>query len=282
MLSLWRVLAITFGAMVVVLGGGFVIQAGMLNAKWKLDLGNVPDWIAAFGTVVAIVAVLFAALGYRHDVRTRADDERQRRTTERRQQAELLSAWFVHFGSARLGPKIGSAPPELINVTQVGLINASQVVIYDLFVVAQCRHNPYPIPTVVNFDPRTDVVRRSDGSPEGVAIQMGSIEPVEWERSRDCLAVGWAKVIAPGRWSVELRLATTSVTPSQLHLFFRDHRGAYWWRDATGNLTELPAPADEQNRQTRLREIEKVLGEDPTDASVRFLSLKPLADAAAT
>jgi hypothetical protein len=111
---------------------------------------------------------------------------------------------------------------------------------------------------------------------------MGFIPPVEWERRRDSLAVGWAKVIAPGRWSVELRLGTTSVDPSQLHLFFRDHRGVYWWRDAIGQLTELPAPVDDQNRESRLRLIEEALGDERTDARVNVLSLKPLAETAAT
>jgi hypothetical protein len=142
------------------------------------------------------------------------------------------------------------APPGIINVTQIGLINASQIVVYDLFLVALCQHTSHPTLIAVDLDERTDVVRRRDGSIQSVAVGMGFIEPIEWERRRDSLAVGWAKVVAPGRWSVELRLATTSVQPDQLHLFFRDHRGVYWWRDATGNLTELPAPRDERNRQT--------------------------------
>ncbi|MCG7583683.1 hypothetical protein [Mycolicibacterium sp. OfavD-34-C] len=281
MLNFWRALAVTLAAMVLVLGGGFAIQAGMLHADWRPDLGNVPEWIAALGTVGAIAAAFVAALAYRHSVRTRTEDEVQRREAERRQQAELLSAWFVHFGSPRQGPQIGNDPPETINVCQVGLINASQVVVYDLFVVAQCRERIDP-PLTVKFDESSDVIRRADGSVEGIKVAMGYLEPVAWDRRRDSLAVGWAKVAAPGRWSVELRLTHLSVTPHQLHLFFRDHRGFYWWRDATGRLTEVPAPADEQNRQTRLREIEHILGEDPTDATVHYLSLRPLPDAAAT
>lgn len=259
----WRTWAIVLLVpLVMVLSVVVVVQALMLRSRgWGVPMGNVAEWVAAFGTLVAIVAVLFAALGYRHDVRSRIEDEKQRIATARRQQAELLSGWFVHFGSTRYGPKIGDAPPELINVTQVGLINASQVVIYDLFVVAQCQHKPYPTPIAVGFDEKTDVVRRPDGGIESIAVQMGTIEPVAWERCRDSLAAGWAKVIAPGRWSVELRLATASVTPNKLHLFFRDHQGVHWWRDATGNLTELPVPADAQNRQARLPQIEEVLGE---------------------
>lgn len=279
----WRVLTWISALVALALGVVVGVQAVMLHTQgWRVQLGNVAEWIAAIGTVVAIVAVLFAALGYRHDVRARVEDENQRITSERRQQSELLSGWFVHFGSARYGPRIEDAPAEIINVAQVGLINASQVVIYDLFVVALCRWQPHPTPVVVNFDESKLVGRRSEGLIEKVAVQTQLIPPVEWDRPRDCLAVGSAKVVAPGRWSIELRLATTSVVPDKLHLFFRDHRGVHWWRDAIGQLTELPVPVDDQNRAARVRLIEKVLGEEPTDATVGVLALKPLSEAAAT
>lgn len=167
-------------------------------------------------------------------------------------------------------------------MTQIGLINASQVVIYDLRVVAVCRKKSHPTPMVIDFDERTAVVRRPDGGIQSVAVEMGFIPPVEWERRRDRLAVGSAKVVAPGRWSVELRLGTTSVEPNELHLFSCDHRGVYWWRDAIGNLTELPAPVDDQNREIGVRLIEEVLREEPTDTRVTILSLKTLPETAAT
>jgi hypothetical protein len=279
----WRMWTLVFALIALVLGVVVVVQAVMLHTQgWRVQLGNVPEWVAALGTVVAIVAVLFAALGYRHDVLTRVEDEKQRVVTERRQQSELLSGWFVHYGSARHGPQIGDAPREVINVTQIGLINASQVVVYDLLVVALSRWKSYPTPMVVNFDESTAVVRRPGGAIQSVAVEMGFIPPVEWERRRDRLAVGSAKVLAPGRWSVELRLGTTSVEPNELHLFFRDHRGVFWWRDAIGNLTEVPAPVDPQNREIRVRLIEETLGEEPTDARVSVLSPKPLPETAAT
>ncbi|ORA08050.1 hypothetical protein BST14_25175 [Mycobacterium arosiense ATCC BAA-1401 = DSM 45069] len=275
----------TFGLLFIALVLAVVVgvQAVMLHTQgWRVQLGNVAEWVAALGTAVAIVAVLFAALGYRHDVRTRVEDEKQRAAVERRQQAELLSGWFVHYGSARQGPQMGNASPEIINVTQIGLINASQVVVYDLFAAALCRHQSHPTPMVVNFDEASAVVRRPGGAIQSVAVEMGFVPPVEWEARRDRLAVGSAKVLAPGRWSVELRLGTTSVVPSELHLFFRDHRGVYWWRDAVGHLTEMPAPVDDQNRKSRVRLIEEALGEEPTDARVGVLSPKPLPETAAT
>jgi hypothetical protein len=40
-------------------------------------------------------------------------------------------------------------------------------------------------------------------------------------------------IFRPGRWSVSVRLSNTSVVARDLHVFFRDHRGVYWWRDAS-------------------------------------------------
>jgi NAD/NADP transhydrogenase beta subunit len=87
-LKVWRALAVVFGVLAMVLGVVVVVQAVMLHAEgWHIAMGTVPEWLAAFGTVVAIAAVLVAALGYRHEVRSRTQDERQRREVARRQQA---------------------------------------------------------------------------------------------------------------------------------------------------------------------------------------------------
>lgn len=68
----WRIWTLVFALIALVLGVVVVVQAVMLHTQgWRVQLGNVAEWVAALGTVVAIVAVLIAALGYRHDVRTR-------------------------------------------------------------------------------------------------------------------------------------------------------------------------------------------------------------------
>lgn len=254
-----------------ILVGVVIVQATMLHARgWRIVGGTLPDWLEALGGIATVLALIVAWRVYRHDVSARADDKVKRALDERRRQAELLTGWFIHGGGARLRPRIADGtrpgpipagmPQEVINVAEVGLINASQVIVYDLIVAAVCEPSP-PIPVI--YGPAD--------------IQM--TEPVEWNPERDTLARGRAKVLAPGQWSVDLRLATTSVKPTALHLFFRDHQGVYWWRDARGRLTEqVPPPDDGRGRE---RQIAEALGE-PTDGRVRDLAVRPLADKRAT
>lgn len=268
-------LAILLAVFTTVLSVVVGVQAGMLYARgWRVAWGNAPEWVAAFGTVVAIIAVLVAALGYRLDVRTRTEDEHQRTLTKRRQQAELVSGWFVHFGSVHLSPQIGDEPRQPIKVTRVGLINASQVVVYDLFAVAVCRHSTDVTPVVTGPPVQT---KQPDGT-RVITVGMGGVAPVEWDQRRDRIAAGWLNVVQPGDWTVEIRLASPSASPDGLHLFFRDHQGVYWWRHANGALNEVLAPGPELkgDRQAQLRRIEQILGEDETDAQLTYLMLKPL------
>jgi hypothetical protein len=173
---------------------------------------------------------------------------------------ELLSGWLINHGGARHGARIGDVPPKVVNLADAGLINASQVVVYDVIVVAVCEHHD-PLP---------------------VAYSMSDIrftDPVPWDPKRDRLACGRAKVLPPGHWKVALRLATTSLAAMDLHLFFRDHQGVYWWRDASGQIREQPPPPDDRNGKGRIRQIEVALGEGPTDGRVGILVPKPGASA---
>jgi hypothetical protein len=227
--------------------------------------------LAALGGIATAGTLLVAWLVYRRDQKNRANDERHRETVERRRQAELLSGWFINIGSAKLKAPIPDGtvpgtvqwdpPREVVNHAAVGLINASQVVVYDLIVAAICGpHQPLPI------------------AYSSTDIRIS--EPVEWNEERDRLARGRANVLPPGQWTVGLRLATASLVPTDLHLFFRDHQGAYWWRNATGKIAEMPPP-DGRDPRSRDRQIAEALGV-PTDGRVRFLVVKPLDDRRAT
>jgi hypothetical protein len=83
----------------------------------------------------------------------------------------------------------------------------------------------------------------------------------------------------PGPWRVGVKLAHPSVIAEHVHLFFRDHRGVYWWRDADGQMTEQP-PTDD--RDARIRQIKDVLGEGSSGSRVCGLIPKRLTDAEAT
>jgi hypothetical protein len=98
--------AILFAALAIALGVVVLVQAVMLHARgWRIALGTLPEWFSAFGTIAAIAAVLVATLGYRHEVRSRTQDEELRREAARRQQAELLSGWLINHGGTRPGDR---------------------------------------------------------------------------------------------------------------------------------------------------------------------------------
>lgn len=117
MLKVWRVLAVVSAVLAVALGVTVGVQAAMLHTRgWRVAWGTLPDWLAAGGGVATVGALVVAWLVYRHDIKSRRDDERQRVAVERRRQAELLSAWFIHYGSPRLSApiKFGQAVGVLI------------------------------------------------------------------------------------------------------------------------------------------------------------------------
>jgi hypothetical protein len=80
---------------------------------------------------------------------------------------------------------------------------------------------------------------------------------------------------------VSVKLAHPCVVAQDVHLFFRDHRGIYWWRDADGQLTEQPSPPN-RDRDSRKQQIEDALGESPSDSGLVVLIPKRLSDEEAT
>lgn len=79
-----------------------------------VNWGTMPEWFAAVGTVGALFV---AGAVWRHDVNNRRADERRRIQAEKRQQAELITAWIKMDSPA---------------YAVVALYNASQGVVYDL------------------------------------------------------------------------------------------------------------------------------------------------------
>lgn len=259
-------------AVVALLGVGVIVQAVMLHVRgWRPQWGNVAEWFGAAGAIATVLALVVAWRVYQADKTARTDEDTRREDAEQRRQAELISGWFINYGSAKLarpipdGTQPGTTwdppPAEVVNHAHVGLINASQVVIYDVVVVAICQRAPGPLP----FHNGEDFVLS---------------HYVEWSEERDRLAQGSANVLAPGWSKVELRLATASLRPDQLHLFFRDHQGTYWWRDHIGKLTKMTTPVD-SDPKARNRQIAEALGV-ATDGRVGILMVKPLKENRAT
>jgi hypothetical protein len=224
-----------------------------MDANW----GSVPEWIGGVGAALAfgIAVVVFWS------------ESRERRLADRREQAEVITAWTGGI-TPTYRESIQGRGREYMVTMRVNLINASPSVIYDLVVVLTCEHLETAMPVQVDPGTATSTIMQS--------------EPTAWEARRDRLARGRAKVLPPGRWKVAVRLSNTSVVGKDLNLFFRDHRGVYWRRDPHGRLTEQPGPPNDGDGKGRIRQIEDELGEEPSDAGVGVLAPKPLTDEDAT
>jgi hypothetical protein len=197
----------------------------MLHTRgWRIALGTLPEWFAAFGTLVAIGAVLVAALGYRHQVHSHTEDEQQLRQAERRQQAETITAW-MGGQTAVYREVIRGQGPVMACTVQVNILNASPSVVYDVVVAVICKHSERP--TLVN-------------TAEGIAQSHTA-----WNPQRDRLALGRAEAVPPGPWRVRVKLAHESVIAEHVHLFFRDHRGVTGTPSATRRQASPVISGDE-------------------------------------
>lgn len=254
MLKLWRAVAVALAVVALMLGFVVVVQAMMLHAQgWRIAMGTMPDWLAAAGGLATVGTLVVALLVYRRNTKT-----------DRRQQAEAVLAWI---GGQRniYREVIHGQGPVMTSTVEVNLLNASPAVLFDLVVVVLGQHATTP--TLANV------------GDQGIS----AVYEQDWEPRRDRLAAGRANVLPPGSWQVWVKLAHPSVIADEVHLFYRDQRGVYWWREPGGRVSEYQTPpSDDRYGEARIRQIADTLGEAPTDASVGILVPKPLPDAEAT
>jgi hypothetical protein len=217
-----------------------VVQAAMLHGSgWHLDYGNIPAWIGAFGTVATFLALFVAFRNYQHTLAVRQEDEVSKRTAEERKQAELVAGWLGDHDPFFKRIEADDRPPDPIPPDEgglafpsrglptkrhvnVGLLNASALPVYQVLVVARCKH-----------DPGTSGVYSKENS----LIEELAAEPWFPEYR---LIVGRVRLLPPRPSVVRLSLPRISVRAIDLDIFFRDHRGMYWWRTLDGVLTEVP------------------------------------------
>jgi uncharacterized membrane protein len=261
MLKVWvAVLGVVSAALAVVV----VVQAVMLHAAgWRTSWGTLPEWFSALGALSTVLALFVAWRVYRHDVDTRNQDIAHRDDVERREQAENLTAWLGSHSSVE-AEVIKGRGPVVTTTVEVDILNASPSAVYDVVVVTVNQHSGHP--GLIN-------------SPKGERVAPGlakvRFDEFDWLPRRDRLARGLAQVISPGRKRVRVKLSHPAVAAEEVHLFFRDHRGVYWWRDARGQLTEQPEPPN-RDRDSRKQQIEKALGEEPSDSGLGILMPKPV------
>lgn len=238
----------------------------MLYAQgWRAAWGTVPDWLGAAGAIATVLALVVAWNVYRHNVNAHREDRDRQDYAERRKQAENITAWLGSYTAVE-HEVIAGEGPVVISTVQVNILNASPSVIYDVIVVTTNRHSGHP--GVIN-------------SPTGIRVAPNlakiRFEEFDWVPRRDRLARGRAQVVPPGPWRVSVKLTHAALVADGVHLFFRDHRGVYWWRAADGQLTEQPAPPN-GHRDSAKQQIETALGEETSDSGLVVLIPKRLRD----
>lgn len=223
MLSAWRALAITLGAMVLVLSGGFGIQASMLHTNWRIDLGTLPDWLAGLGTIAAFITLIFVARQWKASETDRQALETERRAvdTERRALAAAREAERHDFeaSQARLiiveqEPHVdhswgGSNPPPPSR-RNARIVNRSSAPVFHLRIEQEPREFAAEV-TVL------EILRQGRGAPDG-------------------------PVFSPGESTERLLVAGNSGdTPSTEYVafIFTDARGVQWRRVGSGQPVRL-------------------------------------------
>jgi hypothetical protein len=180
------------------LGVVVAVQAVMLHREgWRTVPGSVPDWFSAAGAVATVMALIVAWLVYRRDSKNRSRDEKSRDDEDRRRQAELITGWLDDH--IDVGDEHG-------NYARLHLVNASQGVVYDVYV-----H--------VTSEPKD-------------SVSVGLAAPEHRE------AWGFMHVLPPTTCDVTLRLPDVAERVIGLQIYFRDARSQRWVRDWLGMLRE--------------------------------------------
>ena len=198
-----------------------VVQAFMLRSDgWTVPLGNVAEWLGAIGGIATVGALVVAWLVYRQDVNARREDIIHRQDAERRQQAEMVTAWIVG---------VGTDTNATIPYVDVALNNDSKGVVYDIRVLVRF----HPTQALSHFEvPELGLVPSEGGA--------------------------YFPELPPGTWVIAVPSPEPPAFPGGVEIYFRDQRTVAWRRGVDGYLvgdatppfrTQMPEFWDEQSNQ---------------------------------
>lgn len=182
------------------------------------DLGDVPTWVAAIGTVGALFAVIIQMASERR--RRHRDEERDHRERHR-SQAQLVAAIIGPTENPPSEQEKMSTPLNRVNGrSAVDLINSSAEPVYSLVVGITFIQGaaPHTLEGVMDI--------RKENRLQGMPVTTASVLPGGTYRVW-IQGTGWTGIMA-GRPGAEVA--------------FTDRAGTHWIRRATGELEELPKP----------------------------------------
>ncbi|CAN5682810.1 hypothetical protein BH10ACT9_BH10ACT9_18180 [soil metagenome] len=194
-----RTLAIVLAVVVVLLSAVIIAQALMLLwSGWTVPVGNLAEGVGAVGGLATVGALVIAWIVYRNDQAVRASDEKTRREEDQRRQSELVTGWLDDHIESGLGPD------HREHYVRLHLINASQGVVYDVFI-------------------------RVTGEPSD-PVSAGGAAPQHRE------ARGYMHALPPKTAQLTIRMPHITHSVKSLEIYFRDARNQRWMRDSSGEL----------------------------------------------
>ncbi|WP_457095185.1 hypothetical protein [Mycobacteroides abscessus] len=178
-----------------------VVQTVKLNQRhFDMDWGDVPTWLASFGTVTALFVALWAL---RNEVAQRRADEVNRIDKENKRQAELISVWIDGPLRSEESPFGG---PDYGYGVMLGLVNASPGVVYHLQIDVEWIRLPHW------QDPEPDPLQQSPHT------------------------LGYVATLPPGTYRVPFPMNPDipnpdQLTPESVRIWFIDERSQHWGRE---------------------------------------------------
>jgi hypothetical protein len=190
----------------------------MIGSVTTIDMGDLPTWLAAGGTVGALAAAFWQI---RAERRARLAREQQDRDDRHREQARLVSAVL---GPVERPPSQESGGPSVLRGrTAVDLINSSAELVYRVVAAIVGIQGTLPRTLEAWLEIRQRPRPESE-FPDPIPTTTASILPSGtyrvWIRG-----IGWWGVLS-GRGAAEVA--------------FTDRAGTHWIRRANGQLEELP------------------------------------------
>lgn len=210
----------------------------MLASAGQIQWGDFATWVAAIGTVSAVVVALLQVARERN---ARLSREARDRSNRHRAHARLISSWTGPAEALPESERVEYGAPELDRAfnyrTPVYVHNSSEEPIYEVVVGIVFIQGAAPRSLEGILDLRH---RRRQQTAE---LASKGVEVSTEQRAFDGDPVTTSGIVPPGTWRLWIRgKGWTSIMAGRggVDVAFVDRAGVSWARRAMGSLEELP------------------------------------------